>query len=362
VRGTPTRRGSLAVDAAFREHVHIRHCDDSDREAWEAYVTAHARASFYHRYDWRDLNRHCLGHDSSYLAAIDGGRIVGILPLVHVHSRLFGNIACSMPFVNYGGPAGDSDAIEAQLVAEGARVADDWGVEFLELRARRHLGAGYPTSLHKVSMSVDLPSDPDEMWSGFKTELRQHIRRGYKRGFSVVAGGVELVDDFFCVFAEAWRDMGTPVYSKEYLQHVARTFTDRVRICIAYHGSTPAAGSFQAYDGGVAEGLWLGTRAKYRHDYVGYVLYWELLKDAMAGGCRQFHLGRSTAQSGSEQFKKKWNAYPTQLYWQYILRTRDSIPQLNVMNPKFRLAIATWRRLPLFITNAVGPRLARNIP
>ena len=82
----------------------------------------------------------------------------------------------------------------------------------------------------------------------------------------------------------------------------------------------------------------------------------------MAGGCRHFHLGRSTAQSGSEQFKKKWNAYPTQLYWQYILRTRDSIPQLNVMNPKFRLAIATWRRLPLFITNAIGPRLARNIP
>jgi FemAB-related protein (PEP-CTERM system-associated) len=340
----------------------IQHCDDSHREQWEAFVSATPRASFYHRYDWRGINRVSLGHQSCYLAAVDGGRIVGIFPIVHVKSRVFGNIACSMPFVNYGGPVATSDEIEEQLVAEASRVADAWGVEFLEIRGRRHLGAQFPTSLHKVSMTVDLPSNPDEMWKGFKTELRQHIRRGHKRGFSVVAGGAELVDDFFCIFAEAWRDMGTPVYAKDYLQHVARVFSGHVRICIAYHESTPAAGSFQAYDCGIAEGLWLGTRARYRHDYVGYVLYWELLKDAIEKGCRQFHLGRSTAQSGAEQFKKKWNAYPTQLYWQYVLRTRESIPQLNVTNPKFRLAIATWRRLPLFITNAIGPSLARNIP
>lgn len=342
--------------------MNILECDDSWRERWDEFVSATPRASFYHRYDWRAINRTSLGHESSYLAAVDQGRIVGILPIVHVHSRLFGNIACSMPFVNYGGPVAATDELEAQLVNAASRVAERWDVEFLEIRGRRHLGDRFPTSLHKVSMTVDLPADPEVMWKGFKTELRQHIRRGEKRGFSVKAGGVELVDDFFCIFAEAWRDMGTPVYSKDYLQRVARVFSDRIRICIAYHDSIPAAGSFQAYDSGIAEGLWLGTRARYRHDYVGYVLYWSLLKDAIEAGCRQFHLGRSTAQSGSEQFKKKWNAYPTQLYWQYVLRTRESIPQLNVMNPKFRLAIAAWRRLPLFITNTIGPSLARKIP
>lgn len=342
--------------------VTILACDDSWREEWDEFVSATPRASFYHRYAWRDINRLSLRHESAYLAAVDGRTILGIFPVVHVRSRLFGNIACSMPFVNYGGPVGDSEAIEEQLVERAERVADDWGVAFLEIRGRRHLGDRFPTSLHKVSMTVDLPADPDAMWYGFKTELRQHIRRGQKRGFSVVVGGVELVDDFFRVIAEAWRAMGTPIYSKRYLYRVAEAFSDRIRICIAYHEGNPAAGSFQAYDSGIAEGLWLGTRPRYRHDYVGYVLYWALLKDAIEAGCRQFHLGRSTTQSGAEQFKKKWNAYPTQLYWQYVLRTRESIPQLNVMNPKFSLAIAAWRRLPLAITNAIGPRLARNIP
>jgi FemAB-related protein (PEP-CTERM system-associated) len=342
--------------------VDILECDDASQTAWDQFVSATPRASFYHRYAWRGINRASLGHESSYLAAVDDARIVGIFPIVHVRSRLFGNIACSMPFVNYGGPVGTTEAVEQALVAAAEDLADRWRVTFLEIRARHNLQERLPTSLHKVSMTVDLPPSPDEMWRGFKTELRQHIRRGEKRGFRGATGGPELVGDFFRVFAEAWRDMGTPVYSQEYVQKVARTFSDSVRICVVYHDGIPAAASFQAYDMGMAEGLWLGTRARYRHDYVGYVLYWTLLKDAIEAGCQRFHLGRSTANSSAEQFKRKWNAYSTQLYWQYVLREGASVPQLNVMNPKFRLAIAAWRRLPLFIANTIGPPLARNIP
>ena len=79
--------------------------------------------------------------------------------------------------------------------------------------------------------------------------------------------------------------------------------------------------------GDTAEGLWLGARGKFRRQYAGYVLYWELIKNACERGLKRFHLGRSTTQSGGEVFKKKWNAYPTQLYWQYVLRTRRDIPQ-----------------------------------
>jgi hypothetical protein len=75
-----------------------------------------------------------------------------------------------------------------------------------------------------------------------------------------------------------------------------------------------------------------------------------------------FHLGRSTADSGAEQFKRKWNAHPTQLYWHYVLRTRQDIPQLNVKNPTFKMAIAAWRKLPVGLTRRLGPFIARAIP
>lgn len=340
----------------------IRYCDDSHRGLWNAFVSSQSLPSFYHRYEWRDVNRQSLGHDSCYLGAFEGERLVGVFPLVHVKSLLFGNIACSMPFVNYGGPFAASEDIEDALVAEALRVAERWGVEFLEIRSRRNLGAAFPTSLHKVTLSVNLACGAEALWASFKTDLRQDIRRGYKRGLTASAGGAELVDEFFPILAEAWRDTGTPIYRKAYIENVARTFAGNIRICVVSAGGVPAAASFQAYDRGVAEGLWLAMRSRFRHDHAGYVLYWELLQDAIARGCHRFNLGRSTSHSGGEQFKKKWNASVDQLYWQYVLRTRSSIPQINVMNPKYKAAIWCWRHLPVGVTRVVGPAIARNIP
>ena len=74
-------------------------CDDQHRQAWNAYVDGSARATLYHRFEWRDVNASSFGHRSAYLAALEAGRVVGIFPMVRVKSQLFGNIACSLPFV-----------------------------------------------------------------------------------------------------------------------------------------------------------------------------------------------------------------------------------------------------------------------
>jgi FemAB-related protein (PEP-CTERM system-associated) len=339
----------------------IVQCDDRHRDAWTAYVLASPRAAVYHRYEWRNVNAACFGHRSAYLAAMEGGRIVGVFPIVRVKSQLFGNIACSLPFVNYGGPCGDTDAIEQALVDAARPIVDEWRVDYLEVRSRRPLD-GLPTSEHKVSMTLDLDPNPDVLFKAFSSAHRQDIRGGYKKGLTARIGGVELLADFYAVLSESWRDMGTPIYSISYLRTVAQTFPDLTRICVIYAGSEPAAASLDMLAGETAEGLWLGSRGKFRRQYAGYVLYWEIIKNACERGLKRFHLGRSTTQSGGEQFKKKWNAYAVPLYWQYVLRNRRDIPQLNVTNPKYQLAIKAWQKLPVPVTQVIGPLIARSIP
>ena len=340
----------------------IVRCDESNREAWNAFVDRSPDASFYHRFEWSRINQECFGHQTCYLAAVEEDQIRGVFPLVQVRSRLFGNIACSMPFVNYGGPCADAPEIEMQLLDEAARVAAEWNVDYVEIRSRRDLGPQFPSSDHKVSMTVDLAPDADKLWTAYKHGHRQEIRRGYKNGFIARFGGGELLDDFYRVLAESWRDLGTPVYAKDYLRNIVRTFPDRVRLCVVSVGDQPAAAAFCGGHGTVVEGMWLGTRNQFRKQHVGYVMYWELIKDACERGFSRFHLGRSTVNSGGEAFKKRWNAVAMPLYWQYILRTRGDIPQLNVMNPRYRLAINTWRKLPVSVTQMVGPMLAGSIP
>lgn len=349
------------VPSFMRTSVHIERCDAGHATAWNAYVQS--AGTFYHRYEWRAINEQCFGHRSCYLAAMRDGRVVGVFPLVQVKSRLFGNIACSMPFVNFGGPCAEDDTVERELLATAEAVVAEWKSEYLEIRSLRPLGDRYPSSEHKVSMTVELNVDAEALWNAYKTGHRQDIRRGQKKGFAATFGGRELVDEFFDVLSENWRDMGTPIFARSYLHAIVEAFGKDVRVCLIRDAAgTPAAGAFYGHHGDTVEGMWLGSRAAYRREYVGYVLYWEILRDACERGFRLFHLGRSSVESGGETFKKKWNATATQLYWHYFLRTRSDIPQLNVNNRKYRLAIAAWTRLPVGVAEQIGPMIARSIP
>lgn len=337
--------------------------DASLDSAWNEFVHASPQASFYHRAEWRAINESCFGHETAYLAAMDAGRIVGVLPLVRLKSLLFGNVACSMPFVNYGGPCGESPDIENALLDAARGVLDEWGSDYLEIRSRHQLDERYPVSTHKVSMTLMLDPDPEAVWARFKPGHGKEIRRAGKRGFTARFGGEELLGDFYEVLSESWRDRGTPIYRRSYLEAVMAAFPGRTRLCVVYApDGTPAAGAFDGTHNDTVEGMWLGMRSPYRQQLVGYVLYWELIKDACEHGYRVFHLGRSTRDSGGEQFKKKWNADLVPLYWHYILRTTTAIPSLNPSNPKYRLAINAWRKLPVPMTQTLGPFIARSIP
>lgn len=320
------------------------------------------RASFYHRWEWKAINERAFGHQSTYLAAVEDNRFVGVFPLVRLKSLLFGNLACSMPFVNYGGPAAESDAAEQRLLEAAAQVTEEWGVDYLEIRSQRRLNDRYPCSDHKVSMTVALEPDPEIVMARFEREQRKEIRRAYKNGFST-RFGPELLDDFYQILSASWRDLGTPIYHAAYMKSIVGTFPDTTLLCVVYDAQgRPAAGAFIGFHRETVEGMWLGMRSEYRRQLVGYVLYWELIKRACELGYRRFHLGRSSKDSGAEQFKKKWNAEALQLYWQYILRTRDRVPSLRPDNPRFQLAIRTWQKLPLPMTQALGPYIARSIP
>src|SRR5687767_10652139 len=162
----------------------ITQCTNSDRDAWNAFVASEPAATFYHRFEWSEINRACFGHPSAYLAASDRGRMVGVYPIVRLNSLLFGNIACSMPFVNYGGPATSCESAERELLAAGTRVADKWKVDYLEIRSKRYFGDEWASSNHKVSMTIDLDADPNVVMESYQREQRKEIRRAYKNGFT----------------------------------------------------------------------------------------------------------------------------------------------------------------------------------
>jgi hypothetical protein len=86
-----------------------------------------------------------------------------------------------------------------------------------------------------------------------------------------------------------------------------------------------------------------------------------LLRRACERGLRTFDYGRSKRGTGSFDFKRNWGFEPTPLAYEFRLFDRESIPENNPLNPKYRAAIALWRRLPLRVANALGPHVVRNL-
>ncbi len=337
-------------------------CTPESRRDWNHYLRESPGANFYQRFEWQELNETHFGHQT-FSIAVGEDRITGVLPLVLVSSRLFGKILCSMPFVNYGGTCADSEDSERALLKQAMALADQHRVDYLELRSIRSSCLDLQESTRKVSMTIRLDPDHENIWSGFKSKHRTNIRRVYKHGIQVKSGHLDLLDDFYHVISHSWRDLGTPLYSKRYFKSILDHFgQDEIKIFVVYQGDVPICTAFNGYYKGTVEGMWMGTVLQYRQLQPTYALYWEMIKDSCEMGCEHYHLGRSTVDSTAEAFKKKWNAEQTQLYWQYYLPGGGEMPQLNVDNAKYRLAIDMWKKLPLPVAGLIGPWVSRSIP
>jgi hypothetical protein len=92
------------------------------------------------------------------------------------------------------------------------------------------------------------------------------------------------------------------------------------------------------------------------------VLYWNVFQFACERGYRVFDFGRSTPGEGIYRFKEQWGARPVELYWHYWLRKEGPLSDISPRNPKYRLAIAIWRRLPVALTTMVGPAIVKDLP
>lgn len=330
---------------------------------WDSFVTASPDATAYHVFAWKNVLSDSFGHKSYYLAAIDEvGIWQGILPLVHMQSMLFGNFLISLPFLNYGGLLCNNDSAASSLLQEAERICRTCDSSFVELRHISPKASFLPTKQHKVTMILALAKSEDVQWCLFDSKLRNQIRKAQKSGLEFRVGRQELLVDFYAVFARNMRDLGTPVYAQEFFENVIRAFPDSTSIGAVYHDGKAIAAGLVCWFRGKIEIPWASSILDYKAFCPNHMLYWELIKFAIAHGQDEFDFGRSTPHEGTYNFKKQWGAKPIQLNWQYLKSESGEVPELNPKNPKFKLAIQIWRHLPVSVTKLIGPPIVRNIP
>jgi FemAB-related protein (PEP-CTERM system-associated) len=340
--------------------VQVAVASESDQAAWDRFVSVHQTATGYHLWAWRRVFERAFGHEPIYLLARVDGHVTGILPLVFINSRLFGRTMTSLPFLNYGGVAADSDAVAERLVEASGDLARARHCRHVELRHVSRKFPHLPFRQHKVAMLLQLGGD---MWERLDRKVRNQIRKAQKSNLTAERGGAELLPDFYAVFARNMRDLGTPVYSRRLFEEVLNAFPQQANVHIVRLAGQAIAAGLTYRSGTTVEVPWASSIRDHNALCPNHLLYWSVIEAAVEHGCEVLDFGRSTPGEGTYKFKEQWGAQPVPLHWEYhFCNGTGTLPNVGPSNSKFQLAIEVWKRLPLAVATRIGPAVVRGIP
>jgi FemAB-related protein (PEP-CTERM system-associated) len=337
--------------------------EPQDRDAWDTFVWSRADGTVYHTRAWQDIVNATNGYPAWHLCAKDpAGNIHGVLSLVRLKSRLFGDFMLSLPYVNYCGILASSPEADSQLMQRACEIGAELGVSHIEFRDRHPRDASWPVRTDKVVMVLDLAPTSEEQLARLKSSVRARIRRAQRENVEVRFGREEMVPAFYRVFSENMRDLGTPVYSKRFFVEMSARLGELGQIGIVFLDGQPVAGGLLFHHGDTTEIPSSSSLRRFNPLSVNSLLYWECIKFAIERGSKYSDFRRCTLGSNTHRFKKKWGTKVNQLHWHYWLRDDQALPQLNPDNESYALAIRAWQKLPVWAANILGPHIVRYLP
>lgn len=340
----------------------VRTLSEADHATWERYIVQHGDATLFHSLKWKRVIEKAFGYRSNYLLVERDGEITGVLPLFFVSNFLCGSAVISSPFAVYGGICATDSQAQELLLTHAFRITRENQSEYLELRQRKEI---HHEQLHGkdlyVSFDRELGSDPFQLFNSLPKDTRYEIRKAQRHGLTITAGNEQL-ELFHELYAHHTRRLGTPVFSIDFFRCLREEFSDALQINVAAYGPTPVAAllSFRFREWVLP--YYIAVIPKARDLAASYLLYWELMRKSCEEGIRYFDFGRSKLGTGAYFFKSHWKMCEHHLPYRYYLVNRASVPNYSPANGRFRLALEAWKRLPLSLTKALGPRLVRLFP
>jgi FemAB-related protein (PEP-CTERM system-associated) len=356
---------AVATEGSSRppsESVTIREFHPGVARDWDHFVSNNPQGSLFHSIAWKRAIEKTFQFESRYAYAEQDGEISGVLPLAFVQNWIIGRCLHSSPFAVYGGICAGNPHAHGALLNHAKKLADQLQVDHLELHQRSGeiFDQFVPNTLYST-FTTDLSPNNDTNLKKLPKDTRYMIRKAEKSGLKT-RHGLDQLDAFYSLFADSMRRLGTPVFSQALFRNLAEEFPDQVDLMLVHSGDQPVTGVFSFFYRDAILPYYAGANSQAPSLAANNFMYWELMKFAVERGCRVFDFGRSKEGTGAFQFKSQWGMTVEPLKYQLHLVRRKEVPNFSPLNPKFERAARIWRKLPMELTRAIGPRVVRWFP
>jgi len=346
---------------------------DNDKYLWNEWVSSQPEAHFYHLWEWGNLISATYNYQRFYFVAKCDENIVGVLPLVLIKSRIFGNKLVSLPFCEYGGPLISYSAhtsIANAVVKLFSRVAIELtrklGVDYLEMR---HPSPSLPLSAfgflpleRYLTFRVDLTHGEAEVWKNIDKKCRNAIRKATKSGVKIMAVDETRMEHYYDLYLNTQKRHGSPPHSAVLFTNIFNAFKEKglqQLILAVYDGKAIGGVTVFCFNGKMY--FWNNVSdRKYARLNSTNLLLWHVIQWGSRNNFKVFDLGRTRPQTnGIYHFKRDFGGkcFPLK---DYILATKKVEPA-DPTQRKYVLLSKMWSRLPSTLAQLIGPSIVSEI-
>lgn len=336
--------------------LHTLSLKDEQAMAWDNFVNASDDATFFHLSGWQHILADA-GHCCYYLYATQNQTLVGVLPLARVKSLLFGDALVSTPFCVYGGAIG-APSVKRFLEQQAIQLATSLGVQHIEFRYKTAQDNNLMTRHSHAYFACELAETAEQILANVKKKQRAVLRHALNENLQYTLD--KQTTEFYHTYSQSVRNLGTPVFSQAFFDKIMAVFAQQAEILTVRQDNKAVSSVLSFYYKNEVLPYYGGGILQAKELKSNDFMYYQLMCHARNNkGCSRYDFGRSKIDSGAYHYKRHWGMQAIELPYQYQLISAKQLPNLSPNNPRYQLFIKLWQKLPLGLSQWLGPKLSR---
>jgi len=328
---------------------------------WDALLTSCEGYTFFHTTAWAKVLSETYNYRPAYFTLVGNGRLLALVPMMEVRSIFTGRRGVSLPFTDYCAP----------VIADGFHIRDmidfikEYGRkcrwESIESRGGHFPGIAVEASFYRHTLN--LTSDVDQMFFGFKSNTRRNISKAIREGVEVkIDRSPEALNEYYRLHCTTRKRHGLPPQPRAFFNKIYEHIIskDLGRVLLASYRKRNIAGSvfFNFQDQSLYK--FGASEYAYQHLRASDLAMWEGIKWHAQNGYRSLCLGRTALDNtGLRRFKARWSADEQIInYYKYDVRQDSFVTETSLVKDSYRRILS---KMPIPLLKVLGSLLYQHV-
>ncbi len=328
---------------------------------WNDYVHSHQHAIAWHMYEWGDLLKRHHNVDFFPLAALDGSKIRGVLPLYSTKTLLGGLQLISVPYFVAGGIISDNRDADETLLSKAISLSKKMrGARITLKHYGNRVEGDLLTDNNFYNLELDLRQGLDHIWDDLGEKNREILHLALKNNFQMDAPS-ENLDAFYKLYCSYNRSKGIPCVSRAWIHSLLASGI--YSIALMKKNNFIVAGTLvKDFKNAVSFPLTCALTQDVFYPQVIFDLYWRLIEKFSNEGAKIFHSGRIPNTDSAPAYRLGWGGTKHSYYYQYYPNNSYSTEFGIKRGRKRKVFQVIWKNTPVILRKAIEPVLIKQFP